>query len=619
MLLTLTNPYKSYIMIFNESLYKNLLFLIIFFSSSFLFAQDNTISLADEYYSNNEMEKAIELYEKLAKKDENIEKIHKNYFDALLKSGNQKSLEKYLKRVLKLYPDNAEYNVDYGTFLISNGDNNKATEHYESYLNRIKKNNDLLRYAAVYFINEEQFEFAEKTYIIGQKNDKNDFIGELADLYFVWGKKELMVAQYMELLDLDENQVDFVQGMLQDRISDEDDFEKLEEVLVGYVQKNPDKTVYNEILIWYFLQKNEFYKAFIQARAIDKRQKLEGFKILEIGRLALNNDSYKDAIRIFQFLVDKYNDKPVYSISRRLLINSKEELVKNTYPVDLNEIKSLVKDYEDIIKELGIRKNTADAVRSLALLEAFYLNNKDSAIQILEHLIRTPGMNPSLISQAKLDLGDIYLLKNEPWEASLLYSQVEKAEKDKNLGHIAKLKNAKLSFYKGEFELAKAHLDVLKLATSREIANDAMDLSLLIQDNLDLDTSSIAMTNFAEIELLVFQSKFEEALIQYNVMLKDFESHSLTDEIWWEKAEILIKLGRFEEAVESLELILKHNRNDILADDANFTIGKIYEENLKNQELAMEYYRKQMVDYPGSIYNVEARKRFRKLRGDNLN
>jgi hypothetical protein len=35
-----------------------------------------------------------------------------------------------------------------------------------------------------------------------------------------------------------------------------------------------------------------------------------------------------------------------------------------------------------------------------------------------------------------------------------------------------------------DFELAQAHLDILKLATSREIANDAMELSLLITDNL---------------------------------------------------------------------------------------------------------------------------------------
>ena len=262
---------------------------------------------------------------------------------------------------------------------------------------------------------------------------------------------------------------------------------------------------------------------------VDDNGQLDGFKIMEIGRLALNNEAFQDAIKIFDYLVEKYNDKPVYSISRRMLIMAKEQLVKNTYPVDMSKIKSLALDYNQIVKELGVNRNTADAIRRMALLQAFYLNNKDTAISILQSLIKIRGMKQSLISEAKLDLGDIYLLKGDPWEASLLYSQVEKAEKDQNLGHIAKLKNAKLSYYKGEFELARAHLDVLKLATSREIANDAMDLSLLIQDNLDLDTTAKVMEDFAEIDLLVFQSKFQEALERYENLTKKNKDHSLVD------------------------------------------------------------------------------------------
>jgi tetratricopeptide (TPR) repeat protein len=258
-------------------------------------------------------------------------------------------------------------------------------------------------------------------------------------------------------------------------------------------------------------------------------------------------------------------------------------------------------------------------VKSLALLHAFYLSNKDTAIAMLQELIRVPNLQPSLISEAKLDLGDIYLLKNEPWEATLLYSQVEKTEKDKNIGHQAKLKNAKLSYYKGDFELARAHLDILKLATSREIANDAMYLSLLIQDNLELDTTEEAMKQYAAIELLVFQSKYEEALKHYDQMLRKFSSHSLSDEILWEKSKILIKMGRFDQAVKALTQIVEEFGYDILADDANFMLGRVHEENLKDPIKAMEYYKKQMIDFPGSIYTVEARKRFRKLRGDNVN
>jgi hypothetical protein len=142
------------------------------------------------------------------------------------------------------------------------------------------------------------------------------------------------------------------------------------------------------------------------------------------------------------------------------------------------------------------------------------------------------------VAEAKISLGDIYLLKGEPWEATLLYSQVEKSHKETTTGHEAKLRNAKLNYYKGDFELAQAHLDILKLATSREIANDAMDLSLLITDNTGLDTSTVAMEAYASVELLVFQNKLTGALVELDNMLRKFPGHSLTDEIHFKKANI---------------------------------------------------------------------------------
>ncbi|MDW7695345.1 tetratricopeptide repeat protein [Flammeovirgaceae bacterium SG7u.111] len=603
----------------SKSLKKNLSIFSFLFISFYALSQDNNVELANQYYANDELDKAVELYEKLVKKPSDRALVHRNYLEALMRLEEYKDAEKYLKKLLKDEPYDARYNIDYAMLVSAQKGEPKSNEYLDNYLEQIKKNDSQLQYAATFFIDNGKFEYAEKSFLMAQKNNVENFYDELADLYALWNKPEKMAAEYIKILEEDPSKLEYVEDMLQERLGEEEDFDKLGKILVENVQKKPDQPVFNELLIWYFLQKQEFYKAFIQARAIDKRKRLEGRKVLEIGKLALGNGAYKDASRIFQYLVDKYENKNVYFSARRLLVKSKEELVKHTFPIDLDEIRSLSNDYSNIVKELGIRPNTADAVRSMALLQGFYLNNVDTAIIILEDLVKRPGMKKYLISNAKLDLGDIYLLKGEPWEASLLYSQVEKAEKDENLGHFAKLKNAKLSYYKGEFELAKAHLDVLKMATSREIANDAMQLSLLIQDNLALDTSDVAMKAYSSVELLVFQSKYEEAIVAYENMLKEFANHSLTDEIYWELANINLKLGNFDESITSLEKILEEYRYDILADDANFLIGKIYEENMNNPEKAMEYYEAQLKDFPGSIYNVEARKRFRKLRGDSLN
>jgi TolA-binding protein len=195
---------------------------------------------------------------------------------------------------------------------------------------------------------------------------------------------------------------------------------------------------------------------------------------------------------------------------------------------------------------------------------------------------------------------------------------VEKSEKDELLGHEAKLRNAKLSYYKGEFELAQSHLDVLKLATTREIANDAMDLSILIQDNIALDTTQEAMKEYAAVDLLLFQNKTSEALQKCDEMLKKYPGHSLTDEVYFLKAKLYKRTGNYQEAVNMLDKVTERYSDDILGDDALYMKAMIYEENIKDPEKAKSLYQELLKKYPGSIFGAEARKRFRILRGDKL-
>lgn len=597
---------------------KALLMLSLFFPL-LAFAQDKDIDLANEYYTNNEFEKAIAIYGNIVKDKQFVFTVHKNYLDAMLKLEKFEDAEKYLKRQLKNFPSESLFQVDYGVFLTMRGRNEEAQKHFATYMETVKKDDAQIRYAARNFINANLYDYAEELYLAGRKNGNDKFTYELASLYAMAGKSVMMINEYLEILKDDEEQLDYIENILQARMRDEEDFAKIEPVLFRFIQKYPEKIVYNEMLVWFYIQMKNFGKAFFQAKAVDKRKKLEGSGLYDIGLLAMENKDYENAIKIFEFLVDKYKQESIYVMARRQLVKSKEELVKNTFPVDLEKIKSLVKDYQQIIGEMGLVDYTAESARSMALLHAFYLNNKDTAVAILEKITTTPSIRKDLSDQVKLDLGDIYLLKSEPWESTLLYSQVEKRQKEKDLGHLAKLKNAKLSYYKGEFELAKENLDVLKLATTREIANDAMQLSLLIGDNLALDTTEAALKEYAAIDLLVFQGQYTEALEKYKSMEKNFKAHPIVDEILWAKSNIFVKLGKFEEAIDELTKIIENFDDDIWADDANFLIAKIYDENLKNKDKAMEFYQRQLTKYQGSMYSVEARKRYRQLRGDNVN
>ncbi len=589
------------------------------FPSNGIAQNTQDLALADEYYQQGEYEKAIEYYEKIAKKNPSASYIYTNYLDALLRLERLKDAEKYIEKCLKDRPLDPKMNVDYAKLLLQKREDKKADKHFEDYINSIKTNSHVARVAARVLAHEGFYTYSEKLYLQAQKNTQENYDMDLGLLYLAMGKPEKMVKQFLTLLESQPNDAPYVQHLLQSRLSEDDEWNMVEPMLYEAVQKFPNNEVFSEMLVWYFLQRKNFMMAFTQAKALDRRNKSEGVKIMEIGMLAYNNEEWKSAMTIFEHLTENYKGRLIYSQAKHFLMESKEEYIKHQFPIDKEQIKSLVNDYQQSLTEIGWNANTAKSARNMALLQAFYLNQKDIAITTLNKIMEIRGVPHALLSQVKLDLGDIYVLKNESWEATLLYSQVEKIEKETPLGYSAKLKNAKLSYFNGDFKLAKAHLDILKLATSREIANDAMDLSILIQDNTGLDSSETAMKEYAAIDLLVFQQQYEDALSAYKKMLSHFEDHSLTDEIYWKEATILQKMGRFEEAAEKLKTVLKLNPTDIFGDDANFLLGKIYEENLKNLQKAEEYYKKQLVDYAGSVYVVEARKRIRKLRGEVVN
>ena len=579
--------------------------------------QRQDINLANEYYQNNEIDKALVLYKDLSVNIKNIPLIHQNYFKLLINTGRTEEAEKYINKVIKKFPSNINYQVDKGLIYREQNDDEKEQQYYKNLIDKISGDPFLMQVAAQRMIQHQLIEYSLETYKAGRKKsgNPNQYAIQMASLYRRLNKVDDMVSEYLKYANEHPNNLRSIKNILQSVLKEED-LDAFEEVMYDHVQKSPDNVIYTDLLIWVNLQKKNFYGAFIQARALDKRQKLGGIQVMQIGKIALDNNDYKNAIRIFGYVIKQYPETINYQIARQLIIKSREELVKNAYPIDEQEIKNLIDDYDQLISEIGLNKNTAEALRSKALLYAFYLNEHEIAIGLLEQIIKVNGIKKSLVEQTKLDLGDIYLFIGQPWESTLLYYQVEKSSKETIFSYEAKLRNAKLSYYKGNFALAQDHLDILKMATSREIANDAMALSILIKENTMMDSSEVAMNKFAYVDLLIFQNKEKEALDSLKVLLEEFPGHSLTDEILWRMANLYLKTGSYQQAVNELQNIVDNFGNDIIGDDAMFLMGKIYEEYIKDNVKAMEIYQDFLSKYPGSNFVAEARKRYRVLRGD---
>ncbi len=615
------------------------------------YSQNQTeIQLANEYLLKGEKEKALELYDDLAKNNANVQLIHNNYFNTLIDLSHFSEAENYLKKIQKKDPNNLLYQLDYGFLLIRSGEVNKADRYFKDLINTYRSNIQYIKMIADYLSARSLTDYSIVALSEGRKalNNPFTFSLELAMLYRIKGEKDMMVQEYLNYVTQSTANIQYVKNILQALITQPDELESLERLLYDKVQKNPDVEVYRDLLIWTATQQQNFYTAFIQARAFDKRYNKEGDKCMEVAKVALANDDYDNATKIYQYVVREFNAGQNYLTARLGLIHTREARVKNSFPVKADSVKILIEDYKQFIAQYPNSSYGMEALRNQALLYANYLDQKDQAIELLNTLIANPRVNSTLQAKAKLDLGDIYLLKGESWESTLLYSQVEKTQKESPVAYEAKLKNAKLSYFKGDFLLAQEHLDILKEATTREIANDALELSLRIKENTAFDSTGAALKVYASIELLMYQNKIDEALKRLKVfesgdeiwmfkadaiMLElvpidikgdsvlvktnlSFSSATIMDDVYWLEADIRLRRGEFQASLDLLQKIRDEYPDDVLTDDAYFLQGEIYDRQLQNKEKAMEIYRDFLNVYPGSVYAAEARKRYRVLRGD---
>lgn len=608
--------------------------LFVLMSFSLISQNQPEIQLANEYLLKGDKAKAVEIFKELVKNDVNVPYVHNNYLNTLLDLNQTGEAQAYLKRLLKKDPENLFYNLDVGIVYIRTGDVAKGDKHFKDLISQYKENVTMIKMLSDYMANKALSEYSVIALNESRKSLENPilFSFELAMLYRIQGQRVKMIEEYLNYANQSAGNIQNAKNMMQILLTKPEELEALEKILYDRIQKFPDADVYSDLLIWVTMQQKNFGASFTQARSYDRRYKKFGEKTIEIAKVALDNEDFETAIKSYSYVVREYPAGPYFLQAQLGLMRTREARIKNSFPVNSDSVKRLVLDYRQFVTRYPENVNSLEAQRSEAILYATYLDEKEKAILLLEELLKNPKITLPLKSKIKLDLGDIYLLKGEPWESTLLYSQVEKLLQENPVGYEAKLKNAKLSYYKGDFRLAQEHLDILKEATTREIANDAMELSMRIKENIMEDTLGEALKGYAKIELLLYQNKKTEALEALkllangnvisdssktgSVVRSSFSNQAILDDVYWLEANIRMERGEFNESIQLLQQILNEYPDDILVDDAYFLQGEIYERHLKDKEKAMEIYRTFLDKYPGSVFAAEARKRFRTLRGD---
>jgi tetratricopeptide (TPR) repeat protein len=624
--------------------------LFCFLLSAFsLFAQrSQEEQLAAQYYQQGEFEKVRAIIKPLFDKKPDVY-LYSYYFASLLRLEDFKELERAVKAQQKAFPNMRRYDIDLGYVYERQGDINKALKEYDAAVKNVPAQEAAYRELHYAFLSRAKRDYAVDILLKARKILQNPklFTKELVSVYASNGNTDKIIEEALNLVkDGDERQHTETQNILQNLLIEDEEnvnYLLLKTALQKEIQKEPNRLEYVFMLYWAYQLNKDYADAFILAKSLDRRAKGDGNIIMELADNAMQNRDYETAKEALIFIIDKGETSPHFTTAKFQLLEVKYREMISSSPVKILDAKILEQEFKKLLEEYGMQqKGTSEWIRKYAHLLAFYVHKPNEAISILDTAIaQTNIREPKQKALYKVDLADILLHSGNVWDATLLYSQVDKDFPNDTIGQNAKFKNAKLSFYIGEFEWAKSQLDILRAATSKLIANDAMQLSLIITDNEDEDDNeedeeeeevgidsfnyglfgkdlekNLALRYYAKADFLLFQNNDDEAFKYLDSIALITPQSKLQDQVLFLKAKIFTRQKKYLEAEKLYQRINQIYSDGLLGDDALYYLGELYEFYFKDAIRAMECYQKLLKEYPGSLFVVDARKRFRALRGD---
>lgn len=576
-----------------------------------MFSQDDGI--ARDYYKNGDFEKALYEYKKLYAVSPNI-----NYVFQILSSYQEleqyNEAESFLLKVMERF-NYPSFTVELGYNYQQKNDLENANVQYQKALSSIDENPSNVFSIARSFqshslVNEAIVAYEKAT---AAKPDYN-FNLQLAQLYGEQGNIEKMFTSYVDFAQSNPISLGNIKRAISDFISEDSENENniiFRRILLKKVQQEPN-VFWNELLSWLFIQQNDFKKAFAQEKAIFSRQPESLFRIEELANIAFSKNELETAKEIYTFITTTAQDLDILLEAHYNLIQleTKQSTKENYSVIDAK--------YQELFKKFGTFSQTLKLQIEYAHFLAFKKNETSKASSFLEQTLELP-LSDLQQAEVKLELGDILVLQEKFNDALIYYTQIQRNSKNSTISQEARYKVAKASYYKGDFKWAESQLKVLKASTSQLIANDALDLKLLISDNKYEDSLQTALKLYAKADLLSFQNKNDESITLLDQILNEHKTEPIIPQALFKQAQLFEEKAQFEKAEANYEAIIENYADGILVDDAYFHLAELYETQSNQPEKAKSLYEKIIFNHADSIYFVEARKRYRALRGDAIN
>jgi len=598
-----------------------LLCVMSFFMSYYVEAQTvvNTTNekLAFQFYANNEYEKAADIYQKLYN-DTKKSQYFNQLIDCLLHKNDFDAVKTKLKSFLKDNPSAWKSHVDLAYVYLKDGENSKSEKYIAKIVKDVPENKNSILEVANILRSRGFNEAAIELYDKGAHNEKigYKFYSEKASAYNSQLDFENCVKYYLLYLEENPKQYENVKNrfrvlLMYDMGGNVNDVMRM--ALLRSTQEKPENEEFSQLLMWFSLQQKDYELAMMQLKALDHRNGNHENEIINVSQIAFDNQQFDIAIDGYEYVAAKSKEGVFYIDAEVGLLETQyqKSVVENCH--DKVYYENLSERIAKAFKEIGFYKSTKSLMTIQAHILAFELNKTDDAIELLNNALQL-GFSAADNAVLKMELADIYLFKDEVWEATLLYSQIEKAMKNEPIAHEARFKNGQLRYFIGEFEWAQNSLDILKAATSKLIANDAMTLSLTISDNLEFDT--IGLKRLAKADYYIYQHRYDLA----NQILDSINAYNPNEvsmpSLLYRKAKISKENGDFKQSDSLYKRIYEGYADSYIADEALMEDAQLLEYQLNKKEEAMECYAKLFDYYTASVYVAQARKSYRRLRDE---
>lgn len=578
--------------------------------NSFLVSAQNE-QLALQYFDDGEFEKALTIFEESSQKQPS----NFFFFQKIIECQQQlKQYEKVEELISKRKDKNNQplllIELGYNYQLQKNTD--KAEKNYELAIQEVDKEPNYAYQVANSFEKKVLLEWALKAYETAQKkNPKLNFDYQSALLHGQLGKLDLMLQKLLDYSYSNQENTALVQNQLSRFLLDDVDGAFANEIKKGLLlktQKSQD-VYWNQFLSWYFVQQKEYGKAFVQEKAVYKRNPDSFFNIVTLAKLAIDEKQNEEATSILTFVLENTENLDLQMQAHHFLVSMEIEsaLEKDYLALDLK--------LQGVLKKYGVTPFSLELQILTAHFEAFYLKQTDSGKQLLQNALQLP-LNIREESKVKMELANILVYDEKFNQAILYYAQVEENLKNDVLAHEASFKLAKANFYKRDFDWTLQQVKNLKQSPSLLIANDAVELFLLIEDNSVEDSLRIALQDYAKAEFQLYQNKNDEALQSFLTILQKHKGKSIEESTLFKVGKIYEEKNDYTKAIQYYQNILEQHKDGIYKDEALFFLAEIYRKHLLDIEKAKQLYEKIVLEHPDSLYFTESRKQYRTLRGD---